>query len=116
MNRKFNYFLAALVIFMFGVSLFFSFGRTWLSRRMPGKFGNQPAGGYNPEPWRQPPTHGGYAYSGAPPAYQPPSHQNQTIGLTSMVADPMQPSKERSGSRDYRSNDMSSAQQPREMV
>ncbi|WYZ41732.1 hypothetical protein EsH8_V_000627 [Colletotrichum jinshuiense] len=116
LNRKFNYFLAALVIFMFGVSLFFSFGRTWLSRRMPGKFGNQPAGGYNPEPWRQPPTHGGYAYSGAPPAYQPPSHQNQTIGLTSMVADPMQPSKERSGSRDYRSNDMSSAQQPREMV
>lgn len=114
MNRKYNYFLAGLIILLLAVSIFFTFGRTWARRRGPTKYGSQP-GGYNPEPWRQPPPPGGYGYyAAAPPAYQPPSHQN--IGLTSMVADPAQPTKERSGSRDYRNNDLGSAHQPREMV
>ncbi|KAF6825602.1 cellobiose dehydrogenase [Colletotrichum plurivorum] len=117
LNRKFNYFLAGLIILLLALSIFFTFGRTWSRRRSPAKYGNQP-GGYNPEPWRQAPpgpAGGAYGYYGAaPPAYQPPSHQ-QNIGLTSLVADPAQPSKERSGSRDYR-NDLGSAHQPREMV
>ncbi|KAK2046021.1 CBD9-like protein [Colletotrichum somersetense] len=117
LNRKFNYLLAAFIIFMLFVSLFFTFRGKWARGRMPLKFGNQARGGYNPEPWRQAPTHGGYAYDGgAPPAYQPPSHQNQTIGLTSIVADPARPTKERSRSRDYRNNDLGSAHQPREMI
>ncbi|KAF9882223.1 integral membrane protein [Colletotrichum karsti] len=117
LNRKFNYFLAGLIILLLALSIFFTFGRTWVRRRNgPAKYGapGQP-GGYNPEPWRQAPTHGGYTYAGAPPAYQPPSG-NQNIGLTSMVADPAHPTKERSGSRDYRANDLGSAHQPREMV
>ncbi|KAK1962931.1 CBD9-like protein [Colletotrichum eremochloae] len=117
LNRKFNYFLSAFIIFLLLVSLFFTFGGKWVRGRIPFKFGNQARGGYNPEPWRQVPTHGGYAYDGgAPPAYQPPSHQNQTIGLTSMVADPAQPTKERSRSRDNRNYDLGSPHQPREMV
>ncbi|OLN85556.1 hypothetical protein CCHL11_05802 [Colletotrichum chlorophyti] len=118
LNRRYTYFLAGFILFMLAISLFFTCGRTWVGRRLPGKFGNQAAGGYNPEPWRQPA--GNYAY-GAPPAYQPPSyqppsHQGQNIGLTSMVADPAQPTKERSSSREYRNNDLGSVQQPREMV
>ncbi|KAL0942349.1 cellobiose dehydrogenase [Colletotrichum truncatum] len=113
LNRKFTYFLAGLIILLLAVSLFFTFGKSFLRRRGPTKFGAQP-GGYNPEPWRQAPTAGGYSYAAAPPAYQPPSQQN--IGLTSMVANPAQPTKERSGSRDYRNNDLGSAHQPREMV
>ncbi|KAK1530931.1 uncharacterized protein CCOS01_06034 [Colletotrichum costaricense] len=117
LNRRFNYFLAAFIILMLLVSLFFTFGGKWVRGRLPAKFGNQGTGGYNPEPWRQAPPQGGYAYTGAaPPAYQPPSHQAQSVGLTSMVADPTQPTKERSGSRDYRNNDLGSAHQPREMV
>ncbi|WQF88845.1 Putative cytochrome b561/ferric reductase transmembrane, cellobiose dehydrogenase, cytochrome [Colletotrichum destructivum] len=116
LNRKYNYFLAAFIILMLLVSLFITFGGKWVRGRIPAKFGSQAQGGYNPEPWRQVPTQGGFAYGGAPPAYQPPSHQSQTIGLTSMVADPAQPTKERSGSRDYRNNDLGSTQQPREMV
>ncbi|TEA12424.1 hypothetical protein C8034_v005994 [Colletotrichum sidae] len=112
LNRRYNYFLAGFIILMLGFSIFFTFGRSWVSRRHPAKYGNQP-GGYNPEPWRQTPTNGDYAYA-APPAYQPAPPQN--IGLTNMVANPAQPTKERSSSREYRNNDLGHAQQPREMV
>lgn len=113
MNRKYGMILAAIVIFMFFLSLVFLFGQKYVDSKKRGPKRMPPAYGYNPEPWRQQPApaqHSEYM-SDPPPSYDASSAH---IGLRSVS--PTTPWRQSGRKDDDVDLDLGSQARPREFT
>ncbi|KAH7149430.1 hypothetical protein B0J13DRAFT_305633 [Dactylonectria estremocensis] len=112
-NRKYGMILAAIVIFMFFLSLVLMFGQKYLYAKKRGPMGMPAAQGYHhPEPWRQqqPPSHQTEYPSDPPPGYEATSSH---IGLRSVSPSPWRSSDRKDDDVDL---DLGSQQRPREFT
>ncbi|KAH6985945.1 hypothetical protein BKA56DRAFT_579449 [Ilyonectria sp. MPI-CAGE-AT-0026] len=112
-NRKYGMILAAIVIFMFFLSLVFLFGQKYVDSKKRGPKRMPAAYGYNPEPWRQQPApaqHSEYM-SDPPPSYDASSAH---IGLRSVS--PTTPWRQSGRKDDDVDLDLGSQARPREFT